>query len=281
MNVLQVGRYRVLHHLGGGGSSTVYLGEDTLLRRKVALKILRRHDADERSARHFQREARCAALLNHPNVVTIFDVGHENEVHYIATEFVEGETLRQRMQRGPMTFAEVVDVATAVANALVAAHEAWLVHRDIKPENIAIRKDGGVKVLDFGVAALSGDGDATDPLRRPGALVGTLPYLSPEQVRGEAIIDSRSDIYSLGVVMYEMLAGHAPFRGKDVVEVLAMIVEADVPPLPPLVPAALRDLVMRSLHKSLYDRPQTAADVVAALTQVRIDLLLERRSASA
>lgn len=281
MNVLQVGRYRVLQHLGGGGTSTVYLGEDTLLRRKVALKILRRHDADERNARHFQREARCAALLNHPNVVTIFDVGHEDEVHYIATEFVEGETLRQRIERGPMTFAEVVDVATAVANALVAAHEAWLVHRDIKPENIAIRKDGGVKVLDFGVAALSGDGDATDPIRRPGALVGTLPYLSPEQVRGEAIIDSRSDIYSLGVVMYEMLAGHAPFRGKDVVEVLAMIVEAEPPALPPLVPRALRDLVLACLRKNLYERPPTAADVVAALTQVRIDLLLERRSASA
>jgi serine/threonine protein kinase len=199
----------------------------------------------------------------------------------MATEFVEGETLRQRLNRGPLTFSEVVDVATSVANALVSAHEAWLVHRDIKPENIAIRKDGGVKVLDFGVSALSGDGDNTDPLRRPGALVGTLHYLSPEQVRGEPIIDSRSDIYSLGVVLYEMLAGRVPFKGKDVVEVLAMIVEAEPLPLSALVPVALRALVTRLLAKNMYDRPQTAAEVVAALTQVRVDLLLERRAGTA
>ena len=281
MNVLQIGRYRVLQHLGGGGSAEVYVAEDTLLHRKVALKVLRRRDADDRQTRHFEREARCAALMNHPNVVTIYDVGHDGDVHYIATEFIEGETLRHRLNRGPMTFSEVVDVATAVSHALAAAHEAWLVHRDIKPENIAIRKDGGVKVLDFGVSALTGDGDNTDPIRRPGALVGTLHYLSPEQVRGEAIIDSRSDIYSLGVVMYEMLAGRVPFKGKDVVEVLAMIVEAEPAPLPALVPSTLRDLVMRSLHKNLYERPQTAAEIVSMLLQVRIDLLLERRSASA
>jgi len=281
LNILQVGRYRVLQHLGGGGSAEVYLAEDSLLRRKVALKILRRAESDARQTRHFEREARCAALLNHPNVVTIYDVGHDGDVNYMATEFVEGETLRQRLNRGPMTFAEVVDVATAVANALNAAHEAWLVHRDIKPENIAVRRDGGVKVLDFGVSALSGDGDSTDPIRRPGALVGTLHYLSPEQVRGEQIIDSRSDIYSLGVVLYEMLANRVPFKGKDVVEVLAMIVEAEPAPLPALVPPPLQDLVIRSLQKSMYDRPQSAAEVVAALTQVRVDLLLERRASSA
>ena len=280
MNVLQIGRYRVLQHLGGGGSAEVYVAEDVLLHRKVALKVLRRRDADERQTRHFEREARCAALMNHPNVVTIYDVGHDGDVYYIATEFIEGEMVRQRLQRGPMTFAEAVDVSVAVAMALVAAHEAWLVHRDIKPENIAIRTDGGVKVLDFGVSALTGDGDSTDPLRRPGNLVGTLHYLSPEQVRGEPIIDSRSDIYSLGVVMYEMLAGRVPFSGRNVLDVLAAIVEGEPAPLPALVPAALRDLVQRSLQKSLYDRPQSAAEVVATLTQVRIDLLLERRSSA-
>jgi len=278
---LQVGRYRVLQHLGGGGSAEVYLAEDSLLHRKVALKILRRNESDDRQTRHFEREARCAALLNHPNVVTIYDVGHDGDVSYMATEFVEGETLRHRLNRGPMTFSEVADVATAVANALVAAHEAWLVHRDIKPDNIAIRRDGVVKVLDFGVSALSGDGDNTDPIRRPGALVGTLHYLSPEQVRGEQIIDSRSDIYSLGVVLYEMLAGRVAFKGKDVVEVLAMIVEAEPAPLSALVPPALRDLVTRMLAKNMYDRPQSAAEVVATLTQVRVDLLLERRAANA
>jgi eukaryotic-like serine/threonine-protein kinase len=280
MNVLQIGRYRVLQHLGGGGSAEVYVAEDVLLHRKVALKVLRRRDADERQRRHFDREARCAALMNHPNVVTIFDVGCDGDVHYIASELIDGETLRQRLQRGPMLFAEVVDVAVAVAKALAAAHEAWLVHRDIKPENIAIRKDGGVKVLDFGVSALRGDGDSTDPLRRPGALVGTLHYLSPEQVRGEPIIDSRSDIYSLGVVMYEMFAGGVPFSGSNVLDVLAAIVEGEPAPLPALVPLALRDLVQRSLQKNLYDRPQSAAEVAATLTQVRIDLLLERRSSA-
>jgi len=281
MNILRVGRYRLLNHLGEGGSSEVYLAEDTLLRRKVALKILRRRDADERQTRHFEREARSASLLNHPNVVTVFDVGRDEDVHYIATEFVDGETLRERLDRGPLTINEAVDISLAVASALVAAHDAWLVHRDIKPENIAIRKDGVVKVLDFGVSALSGDGDATDPLRRPGAFVGTLHYLSPEQVRGEAIIDSRSDVYSLGVVLYEMLSGRKPFDGTHVIDVLAQIVEREPERLPLTVPKALRELVARSLRKSLYDRPQTAGDVLDSLTQVHVDLLLLERAHSA
>jgi serine/threonine protein kinase len=280
MNVLRVGRYRVLHHLGGGGSAEVYAAEDTLLRRKVALKILRRTQADVRQLRHFEREARSASLLNHPNVVTVYDVGEQDDVQYIATELVEGETLRQRLERGPMTVLEAVEVASAVGSALNAAHEAWLVHRDVKPENIAIRRDGVVKVLDFGVSALSGDGDATDPIRRPGSLVGTLHYLSPEQVRGEPVIDSRSDIYSLGVVLYEMLAARVPFRGKDVVEVLAQIVERDPDPLPAFVPEALRELVIASLRKNMYERPQTVAEVVATLAQVKLDLLIHGRRAA-
>jgi serine/threonine protein kinase len=278
MHILRVGRYRLLQHLGGGGSAEVYSAEDTLLHRKVALKILRRTEADERQSRHFEREARSASLLNHPNAVTVYDVGQQDDLHYIATELVDGETLRERIERGPMTIMEVIDVASAVAGALVAAHDAWLVHRDIKPENIAIRRDGVVKVLDFGVSALSGDDDATDPLRRPGAFVGTLHYLSPEQVRGEAIVDNRSDIYSLGVVLYEMLAGRVPFTGRAVIDVLAAIVESEAAPLPATVPAELRDLVTLSLRKSLYDRPQTAADVLAALQQVRLDLLIADRA---
>src|SRR5207244_8887387 len=134
---------------------------------------------------------------------------------------ISGYTVRPPPYRRPPTLSQPVDLAPAVAPAPLAAHEAWLVHRDINPQNIATRKDGVVKVLDFGVSALSGDGDSTDPLRRPGSLVGTLHYLSPEQVRGEPIIDSRSDIYSLGVVMYEMLAGRVPFKGKNALDVLA------------------------------------------------------------
>jgi serine/threonine-protein kinase len=279
MDVLRIGRYRILQRLGGGGSSDVYVAEDRLLGRKVALKILRRRESDPDQTRRFKREARSASMLNHPNVVTIFDIGSDGEVEYIATELVNGETLRERLQRGPVTIVEAIDVASAVAKALVAAHEAWLVHRDIKPENIAIRPDGLVKVLDFGVSALAGDGDATDPLRRD--LVGTLHYLSPEQVRGEPVIDTRSDVFSLGVVMYEMLAQRVPFSGRNVMDVLAEIVEADPQPLSGLVPAALRDLVMRSLAKSMYDRPQTANEVASTLADVRLELVLHQRSASA
>jgi serine/threonine protein kinase len=280
MDVLRIGRYRILQRLGGGGSSDVYVAEDRLLGRKVALKILRRRDCDESQTRRFQREARSASMLNHPNVVTIFDIGQDRDVDYIATELVNGETLRERLQRGPMTIVEAIDVASAVANALAAAHEAWLVHRDIKPENIAIRPDGLVKVLDFGVSALAGDGDSTDPLLR-GSLVGTLYYLSPEQVRGELVIDTRSDIYSLGVVMYEMLARRVPFSGGNVMDVLAAIVEAAPQPLPGIIPAELRELVVRSLAKSMYDRPQTAMEVASALAEVRLELVLRQRAATA
>jgi serine/threonine-protein kinase len=280
MDVLRIGRYRILQRLGGGGSSDVYVAEDRLLGRKVALKILRRRESDTDQMRRFLREARSASMLNHPNVVTIFDIGREGEVDYIATELVQGETLRERLSRGPMTAAVVAGIAGAVANGLAAAHEAWLVHRDIKPENIAIRPDGLVKVLDFGVSALAGDGEATDPLRR-GSLVGTLPYLSPEQVRGEAVIDTRSDIYSLGVVMYEMLTQRVPFSGTSVMDVLAAIVEAEPAPLPALVPEPLRSLVMRSLAKDMYARPQTAAEVSVALAEVRLELMLRQRAATA
>ena len=281
MHILRIGRYRVLNHLGGGGSSDVYVAEDTLLRRKVALKVLRVRHADDTQSRHFDREARTASLLNHPNVVTIYDVGREADVQYIATELVEGETLRERLDRGPLTIMEAIDIASAAASALAAAHEAWLVHRDIKPENIAIRKDGLVKVLDFGVSVLHGDGDATDPIRRPGSLVGTLYYLSPEQVRGEPIIDNRSDIYSLGVMLYEMLCGHVPFHGEHVMDTLAQIVEREPDPLPALVHWKLRDLVMGALRKNLYDRLQTMAEIVTTLNDVRLELQIRERSRTA
>jgi eukaryotic-like serine/threonine-protein kinase len=278
MNVLRVGRYRVLQHLGGGGSSEVYLAEDTIMRRKVALKVLRRLNADERDLRHFEREVRCASMISHPNVVTVLDVGMADDLQYIASEYVEGETLRQRMSRGPMEITEVLDVAIGVASALVAAHEAWVVHRDVKPENIMLRRDRGVKILDFGVATLAGGGDGTDPLRRP--RIGTLYYLSPEQVRGEAIIDTRSDIYSLGVVLYEMLAGYPPFDGVSAMDILALIVEGAPPPLPPHVPAELHGIVERAMRKSIYERTQTASELLEELTELRLDFAIRAREAT-
>ncbi|HVG22687.1 MAG TPA: serine/threonine-protein kinase [Thermoanaerobaculia bacterium] len=278
MNVLRVGRYRVLQHLGGGGSAEVYLAEDTVMRRKVALKVLRRLEADERDLRHFEREIRSASMINHPNILTILDVGTDDEVQYIASEYVEGESLRQRMSHGRMDAAEVLDVAMGVAGALAAAHEAWVVHRDVKPENIMLRRGGGVKVLDFGVATIAGGGDGTDPLRR--ARLGTLYYLSPEQVRGESVIDTRSDIYSLGVVLYEMLAGYPPFDGMSAMDILALIVEGAAPPLPVDVPVELHGVVQRAMRKSIYERTQTAQALLDELAELRLDVAITQREAS-
>jgi serine/threonine protein kinase len=277
MNILRIGRYRVLQRLGGGGSSDVYLAEDALIGRKVALKLLRRRDVGEASVRHFEREVRCASMLNHPNIVTVLDVGTHDDFQYIATEYVEGETLRDRMGQGMMETGVVLDVAVGVASALVAAHEAWIVHRDIKPENVMLRKDRGVKVLDFGVATIAGTGDGTDPLRR--SRIGTVYYLSPEQVRGEAIIDTRSDVYSLGVVMYEMLAGRPPFDGRQMIDILAGIVERKADPLPPAVPQKLRGIVERAMRKNLYERTQTASDLLDELTELRLDVAIDAREA--
>ncbi len=277
MNVLKVGRYRVLRRLGGGGSADVYLAEDTQLRRKVALKVARSGEVHRAKGEGFEREAWCASLLNHPNIVTIYDVGIESDLHFIASEYVEGKTLREILQHGPLPLNDALEVAIGVANALMAAHESWVVHRDVKPENIMIRRDRGIKVLDFGVATLAGGGDETDPLRKPGALVGTLGYLSPEQVRGEPIIDARSDLYSLGVVLFEMLHGTRPFLADNPLDLLATIVEIDPPPLSDCIPLALHRIVGQAMQKSIWDRYQTAEDFRDDLTEVRLDLMLRER----
>lgn len=277
MNVLRVGRYRVLSRLGDGASADVYLAEDTVMRRKVALKLSRRRDEESSQHRRFEREAWCASALNHPNIVTVFDVGTEGDFDFIASEYVEGETLRQRMQRGPIPVPEAVDIAIGAAAALAAAHEAWIVHRDIKPENVMLRRDRGVKVLDFGVATIVGGGDEADPLRRPGNLVGTLHYLSPEQVRGDEIIDMRSDIYSLGVVLYEMLAERPPFHADDVMEVLASIVERKPDPLPDTVPLGLHRIVERAIQKDIWGRYPMASDMLDDLAEFRLELAIRQR----
>jgi serine/threonine protein kinase len=258
----------------------VYLAADITAGRKAALKLLpvRFTSHPERLSR-FQQEARAVVGLNHPNILTVYEIGADRSIHYIASELIDGETLRQRLQRGPMGMTEAVDVAIQVASALAAANEAGTVHRDIKPENIMLRHDGVVKVVDFGVAALFGDGDRTDPLRRSGPLAGTLAYLSPEQVRADPIIDTRSDIYSLGVVLYEMLSGKQPFTGPSVMDILAAIVEKEPAPLPAIVPQALRSIVERALRKNLYERQQTAAEILSELGEVHLDLLMRQRGA--
>src|SRR5688572_25373600 len=269
MNVLRIAHYRVLEHLGSGGRGDVYVAEDTRLRRKVALKVVR--DASDESRRQLFLEAHYASIVNHPNVVAVHDIGVDNAICFVATEYIEGESLRQRLESGALPVTDALDIAISVGTALSAAHEVWLVHRDVKPENIMIRHDQFVKVVDFGVAKLMAAAVPVDPLRERIELVGTLAYLSPEQVRGD-IVDNRSDVYSLGVVLYEMLTGAVPFDSHDVMELLAAIVEKDLPPLPDHLPAALQRIVMRALQKNVYTRYQTAADLIADLRALRLRL---------
>jgi eukaryotic-like serine/threonine-protein kinase len=218
----QIGHYQVLSHIGRGGMGEVFLARDTSLGRKVALKLLRRDfTRNEERLRRFRQEARAASALNHPNIVTIHEIGQEDSLHFMATEYVEGETLRQHLAGGRMTLGQTLDVAIQVASALAAAHQAGIIHRDIKPENVMLRTDGYVKVLDFGLAKLTETKtlDTAAPTlakveTAPGVVMGTFSYMSPEQARGLAV-DARTDIWSLGVMIYEMAAGRQPFEGGN------------------------------------------------------------------
>src|SRR5215831_6352311 len=225
MSGRMISHYQVLSLLGAGGMGEVYLAEDTRLGRKVALKLLpRKFTQDRERALRFQQEARAASALNHPNILTIYEIGEFEGGHFIATEFIDGQTLRMLMC-AQIKLPAALDVATQVASALSAAHEAGIVHRDIKPENIMARRDGYIKVLDFGLAKLTeqfppGQTAAADSAAStkglvhtdPGKLMGTARYMSPEQIRGREV-NGRSDIFSLGVVLYEMVTGRAPFGG--------------------------------------------------------------------
>jgi eukaryotic-like serine/threonine-protein kinase len=289
------GHYRILSLLGKGGMGEVYLGEDTRLSRKVAIKLLpARFTTDAGRVRRFAQEARAASALNHPNIITIYEIGEaatENgSAHYIVTEYVEGETLRQRMTNAPhnrMKVAEAVDVAAQVAAALTAAHEAAIAHRDIKPENVMIRRDGYVKVLDFGLAKLiepSAPGIDRQAPTAPGAsteagiVIGTPRYMSPEQARGEKV-DIRTDIFSLGVMLYEMVAGRAPFEGATPSETIASILRDEPAPLIRQVPEAppeLERIVCRALAKDRAERyqHQPAKDLLNDLNLLKQEMLI-------
>src|SRR5437773_2981990 len=203
-----IGRYQILEQLGAGGMGEVYLAEDKHLLRKVALKVLPAFfTRDRERVRRFQQEARAASALNHPNILTIYEIGQIDSHQFIATEFVEGDTLRQRMIKAPISISELLGIATQIASALTAAHQTGIVHRDIKPEDIMLRADGIVKVLDFGLAKLTerkdGDSEATTLFHtKQGMVLGTAHYMSPEQARGLPL-DARTDIFSFGVVLYE------------------------------------------------------------------------------
>jgi Tol biopolymer transport system component len=272
----KLGAYHILKRLGAGGMGEVYLAEDSRLGRQVALKLLpAAFTADPDRLRRFQREARATSALNHPNIVTIYEIGEMDGVHFIATEFIEGQTLRQLMSGSLMELHAVLELTIQIASALSAAHAAGVVHRDIKPENIMVRSDGLVKVLDFGLAKLtyrllSGEAQTRgdESVRTsPGVVMGTFNYMSPEQARGQ-VVDARTDLFSLGVVMHELITGHRPFEGATPSDVIAAILTYSPPSLQQYrveVPAEFQWIVAKALHKDRDERYQHSKELLADL----------------
>ncbi len=282
----RVGSYEIVSTLGEGGMGKVYLARDTRLGRNVALKLLpASFTCDGERVRRFEQEARAASALNHPNILTIHEIGEEGPARFIATEYVEGETLRERLRRGEVPLAEALDIATQVAAALSAAHAAHVVHRDIKPENLIVRSDGYVKVLDFGLAKRArparahavADSSGFDSLggafvdTSPGVVMGTVAYMSPEQARGYEV-DERADLWSLGCVLYEMVAGRQPFTGPTPSDVMAAVLQRE--PSPPggqgdSAPAELERITLKALAKDREERYQTAREMLLDLRRLR------------
>jgi eukaryotic-like serine/threonine-protein kinase len=300
-------RYEIISPLGAGGMGEVYLARDMRLERKVALKLLldERTRDDQRLLR-FEQEARAASALNHPNIITIYEISDYGSTHFIATEFIEGLTLRKILADGKMPVIAALDVAIQVASALSAAHEAGIIHRDIKPENVMLRRDGIVKVLDFGLAKLietgvgSGDwglgtgksgaesgGSGVEntvispipthhsPLHTdPGTVMGTATYMAPEQARGWRV-DARADIFSLGVVLYEMVAGRAPFDGPTPIDVMTQVLDRDPRPLTSFSygsPVELQRIVSKAMRKDREERYQTVKDLLLDLKTLKREL---------
>ncbi|HEV7569946.1 MAG TPA: protein kinase, partial [Thermoanaerobaculia bacterium] len=277
-----ISRYRVGRLIGAGGMGEVYLAEDETLNRKVALKLLPvRFTRDEERVRRFQREARAASALNHPNIITIYEIGHADSVHYIATEYIEGETLREVTAKRRLNAGEVLDVAIGVSSALAAAHDAGIIHRDIKPENIMLRPDGYVKVLDFGLAKLAEPESALQD-SATGTVLGTLLYISPEQARSQQP-DARSDLYALGAVMYEMVTGQPPVRGDNFIDIANAIVN-EIPPPPShyvtSVPPELDRIILKLLEKDRASRYQSARQLLNDLHTLRRELEFENKLSS-
>ncbi|MCU1383076.1 MAG: prkC 28 [Acidobacteria bacterium] len=268
-----VGTYTIERRIGAGGMGEVYLARDAKLDRPVALKLLSRDlalNADR--LRRFHAEARAASSLNHPHILVIHDFGELDGRPFMVSEYVEGETLRQRLERGAMPIAEAVTIALQIAAALAAAHARGLVHRDIKPENVMLRRDGYAKVLDFGLAKLVArerrGAAESDPDTQPGMVMGTPRYMSPEQARGKDV-DARSDIWSLGVLIYEMVAGRPPFAGATHADTIGAIVSVEPVPLTlqtPAAPPQLERIVTSALKKNRLERCATMADLIADLT---------------
>ena len=251
---LEIGQYRIESKLGEGGMSSVWLALDTRLGRRVAIKFLSDDLADAEARRRFQREAQMASSLNHPHIVTVYDTGEFEGRQYLVTEYVDGGTLKDWVKEKRRTAKEVAELLTGVADGLAAAHQAGILHRDIKPMNILVARNGYAKLADFGLAKLAEDGKIDLAARlpegrtRPGLILGTIAYMSPEQASGQPL-DSRSDIFSFGAVLYEMLSGKRPFGGQTDLEVLKTIIHGELPPLSEEVPEAYRNVVEKALEK--------------------------------
>ncbi|HVD59513.1 MAG TPA: protein kinase, partial [Gemmatimonadaceae bacterium] len=296
MDSEKISHYRILDKLGAGGMGVVYLAEDLKLGRKVAIKVLGQEFTTNKDRLHrFEQEASAASNLNHPNILTIHEMGVDDGRHYIATEFIDGVTLRRKMTASQLETHEILDIAIQVASALEEAHTAGIVHRDIKPDNIMVRRNGYVKVLDFGLAKLTekvdrspSDAEASTRVlvqTDAGVVMGTSHYMSPEQARGKPV-DARSDIWSLGVVIYEMVAGRTPFEGETSTDVIVAITQKEPPPLArfaPHVPAELEWIVMKALRKDRDERYQTIKELLTDLRRLRqrldFESELERSSA--
>ena len=282
-----ISHYRIVSKIGAGGMGEVWLAEDSRLGRKVALKILpAEFGEDETRMSRFVREAKSVSALNHPNILTIHEIGEDRSQHYIATEFIAGKTLRELLKDGPLPILQSLETACQIGAALNAAHQAGIVHRDIKPENVMVRADGLVKVLDFGLAKLTGGASDPDSETRiqsetqPGMIVGTVAYMSPQQARGKAV-DARTDVWSLGVVIYEMLTGRQPFRGETMTDTLANILHEDPESLN-IEPPDLAQIVTKMLGKKLEARYATINDVVVELKylqrRIEFETELDRKS---
>ena len=282
-----LGSYEITSLIGRGGMGEVYLAEDKRLRRKVALKLLPLSvTKDPDRLQRFEQEARAASALNHPNIIAIYEITEANSILMMATEFVDGETLRERLTLGALSINEVLNISIQIADALSAAHKAGIIHRDIKPDNIMIRPDGYVKVLDFGLAKLS-EPDLGQPFAAStqkiktgsGVVIGTVGYMSPEQARGQ-IVDARSDIFNLGAVIYEMVAGQKPFAGETPSDAFAAILKVEPAPLSrlaPETPIELQRIVGKALRKDREERYQGVKDLLVDLKRLKDDLDFQTR----
>src|ERR1019366_1480175 len=263
----KLGNFEIVELLGRGGMGEVWRARDARLKRDVAIKVLPAGLArDPGRIARFEREARAAGALNHPNIVAVHEIGRDEDAYWIATELVAGESLASVIERGPMAVSKALEIATQIADGLAAAHVAGIVHRDLKPAIIMVTRDGRVKILDFGLALRrrTSQESTTLELTDEGTVLGTAGYMSPEQVRGETV-DHRSDLFSFGVVLYEMLSGKRAFAGGSSVEVMNAVLKDDPPELPASAPPALDRMVRRCMQKDRERRFQTAADLGWAL----------------